>query len=135
MIDMLKEYEEWTPTLKLLTDKDSVTSAPHAYGGMTRNFMYFNHYGIADFDPVANTREAIAFYNTHGLTMSKYLVPHYYEISSSAIPIIRNEGSICSLIIIMVPKQLIADLTGSADMLPDPALRYLLTMAGMWFLM
>ncbi|MBK7710162.1 MAG: hypothetical protein IPJ37_03765 [Bacteroidales bacterium] len=44
------------------------------------------------FDPVANTQEAKAFYDNNGLKISKYFVPHYYEVSSSALSGIRAMG-------------------------------------------
>jgi hypothetical protein len=78
--------------LKSLQDRNLVTSAPHAFGGST--FLYFNHDNITSpvFDAAANTRIGRDFFIENGLKISNYLVPHYYEISSEALPEVRAMG-------------------------------------------
>ena len=71
------------PTLKRLTDNNLATSSPHAINGF--DFIYFNHNNLSSFDAAANVRNARNFYNQHGLRISSYVVPHFYEISSQAL--------------------------------------------------
>ncbi len=78
------------PILKNLLDNNMATAAPHAFGSDV--FIYFNHMGLSDFDAAANVRSASSFYATNGLKMSKYLVPHFYELSTPAMAEIRNMG-------------------------------------------
>jgi hypothetical protein len=77
-------------TLKTLIDSHLATASPHAF--TSNNFIYFNHNGLSSFDPAENTRQARQFYVQHGLTISKYILPHYYEVSYSALPEIHNMG-------------------------------------------
>ncbi|HQG76862.1 MAG TPA: DUF4082 domain-containing protein [Bacteroidales bacterium] len=79
------------PTLKGLLDNNLATAFPHAFTG--DDFIYFNHQNLPSFDPAANVRAARDFYITHGLKFSKYLVPHFYEISSEALREVRNIGA------------------------------------------
>jgi hypothetical protein len=79
------------PTLKYLIDNNLATAFPHAFNG--DDFIYFNHQNLPSFDPAANVRAARDFYITHGLKFSKYLVPHFYEISSEALSEVRNLGA------------------------------------------
>jgi len=81
--------QSYIPTLKNLTDNNHATSSPHAFGN---GFIYFNHDNLPVFDAAANARIARDFYIQHGLKISKYFVPHYYEVSSSALPVIREMG-------------------------------------------
>lgn len=78
------------PLLKALIDNNHATASPHAFG--PDSWIYFNHNNIPGFDAAANTAAAGLFFSQNGLTMSKYLVPHYYEISSSALSMIRALG-------------------------------------------
>jgi hypothetical protein len=81
---------EAIPVLRTLLNSDLATASPHAF--TTSNFIFFNHNGLGTFDPAANVRLARQFYIDNGLKMSKYLLPHYYEISSSALSEVRNMG-------------------------------------------
>ncbi len=81
----------YIPTLKSLIDKDSATASPHAFGG-NPEFIYYNHNNIPSFDAAANVRLAREFYEQNGLEISNYIVPHYYEISSDALPEVRDMG-------------------------------------------
>jgi hypothetical protein len=78
------------PSLKTLLDNNLATASPHAF--TSNNFIYFNHNYLGSFDPAENTRQAMQFYLQNGLKISKFIVPHYYEISSSALPEIHNMG-------------------------------------------
>jgi hypothetical protein len=87
-------YNNWIPvsyipTLKNLLDNNLASAAPHAFGN---GFIYYNHDGLAEFDPAANVRLAGDFYRQNGLKMSNYLVPHWYEINSVALPEIDALG-------------------------------------------
>lgn len=82
--------QSYIQTLKNLTDNNNATSSPHAFGGSS--FIYFNHNNLPVFDAAANARAARDFYVQHGLKISKYFLPHYYEVSSSALPVIRDMG-------------------------------------------
>ena len=77
------------PTLKTLIDNNKATASPHAFGS---GFMYFNHDNLPSFDAAANTRMGRDFFIQNGLKISKYIVPHYYEVSSEALPEIRAMG-------------------------------------------
>lgn len=79
----------YIPTLKSLIDNNLATASPHAFGN---GFIYFNHDKLPSFDPAANARAARDFYLQNGLKISKYFVPHYYELSSAALPVIRSMG-------------------------------------------
>jgi hypothetical protein len=79
-------------TLKSLIDNTLTTAAPHAFS--EDNFIYFNHDFDPAFypDPAVRVLQAKNFYDQNGLTMSKFLVPHYYEISTSALTALHNIG-------------------------------------------
>lgn len=81
--------KSYIPTLKSLIDNNLATASPHAFGN---GFIYFNHDKLPSFDPAANARAARDFYVQNGLRISKYFVPHYYEVSSAALPVIRSMG-------------------------------------------
>jgi hypothetical protein len=85
-------YPSYIPILKSFIDNNLATASPHAFSYY--DFIYFNHLDIIDppFDAAANTRIARDFYIQNGLRISKYFLPHYYEISSSALPEIRAMG-------------------------------------------
>jgi hypothetical protein len=96
-------------TLRSLLNNNLATASPHAFGG--DDFIFFNHNNLSSFDPAANTTAAWNFYINNGLKVSKYFVPHYYEVSYSALPVIRAMGGEF-LGIHMLPDQLYY--TGSA---------------------
>jgi hypothetical protein len=77
------------PTLKTLIDNNKATASPHSFGP---TFMYYNHENLSSFDPAANARMGRDFFIQNGLKISKYFVPHYYEVSSEALPEIRAMG-------------------------------------------
>jgi hypothetical protein len=80
----------YIPTLKSLIDNNHATAFPHAF--TTDQFIYYNHQGLTLFDAAANTRNARDFYIQNGLKISKYFVPHYYEISSTALSEVHAMG-------------------------------------------
>jgi hypothetical protein len=82
---------EYIPTLKNLIDNNKATAFPHSFTWQ-KDFIYFNHNNLEFFDAAANVRAARDFYNSNGLRISNYLVPHYYEISSEALPEIKAMG-------------------------------------------
>lgn len=79
----------YIPTLRSLINSNNATASPHAFG---EDFIYFNHNKLPTFDAAANTRMARDFYIENGLKISKYFVPHFYEVSSEALPVIRAMG-------------------------------------------
>jgi hypothetical protein len=66
-----------------LLNNNQATAAPHAF--FYESSIYYNHDNVPVFDALQNTRDARAFYTTNALPMSKYLVPHYYEIDPAAL--------------------------------------------------
>lgn len=82
----------YIPVLKSLIDNNHATASPHAFS--TNDYIYFNHDNITNppFDPAARTRIARDFYLQNGLKISKYFVPHYYEVSSTALSEIYAMG-------------------------------------------
>jgi hypothetical protein len=82
--------KSYISTLKSLIDNNLATASPHSFGD--DGFIYFNHDKLPSFDPAANARAARNFYIQNGLKISKYLVPHYYEVSSAALPEISAMG-------------------------------------------
>jgi hypothetical protein len=80
----------YIPALRTLLDNDLATASPHAFS--SDDFIYFNHNNLGSFDAAAKTLEARAFYVQHGLKISKFLVPHWYEISSDALSEVHNMG-------------------------------------------
>lgn len=82
----------YIPTLKGLIDADKATAFPHSFTDPDY-FIFFNHNNLPTFDAAANTRAARDFYINNGLKLSNYLVPHYYEISSDALPEIKAMGA------------------------------------------
>jgi hypothetical protein len=74
----------YIPTLRSLIDNSTVTASPHAFSDYS--WIYYNHYGQQGFDPVANCENARNFYIQNNLKLSKYFVPHFYELSTASIP-------------------------------------------------
>ena len=94
IIPWVGTFNDWIPTsyistLKSLIDNNHATASPHAFGS---DFIYFNHDAVTTFDAAANVRLAGDFYKQNGLKVSKYFIPHYYEISSTALSEVRALG-------------------------------------------
>ena len=94
IIPWIGTFNDWIPTsyiptLKSLIDNNLATASPHAFGDA---FIYFNHDALPTFDAAANVRLAGNFYKQNGLKISKYFIPHYYEISSTAFSEVRALG-------------------------------------------
>ncbi len=67
-----------------LVSAGKATAAVHAFS--TSDFFYFNHDAGANFDDStmqANYGAATTWFNANHIPISKYLVPHYYEIGSN----------------------------------------------------
>ncbi len=90
--------------LKDKLDNNLATASPHAF--WWNDFIYFNHDNITSpqFDVSARTKSGLDFFYNNGLKISKYFVPHYYEISAEALPLIRAAGGEF-LAIHMLPDQ------------------------------
>ena len=80
----------YIPTLRSLINNNKATASPHAF--RSDDFIYFNHYNLPLFDAAANTRNARDFYIQNGLMISKFFVPHFYEINSPALSEIKAMG-------------------------------------------
>jgi uncharacterized protein GlcG (DUF336 family) len=78
------------PVLKNYLDNNLATAAPHAF--WWNDFIYYNHDNVTLFDVAARTKKGLDFYVQNGLKVSKYLVPHYYEISAAALPQLHDAG-------------------------------------------
>jgi len=80
----------YIPALKYYLDNNMATSSPHAFGPI--EFIYYNHNGLSDFDPVTNCQNAHLFYTQNQLKLSNFFVPHYYEFSSECLPALADMG-------------------------------------------
>jgi hypothetical protein len=80
----------YVSTLKHLIDNNLATASPHAFDYET--FIYFNHDLLPDFSPADNVIRARNYYSTNQLTMSKYVVSHYYELDLEALEEMHNMG-------------------------------------------
>jgi hypothetical protein len=83
-------YEDQLPVMKNYLDNNLATAAPHAF--WWNDFIYYNHDNITPFDVAARTKKSLDFYAQYGFKVSKYLVPHYYEISAAALPQLHAAG-------------------------------------------
>ncbi len=81
--------------LKSLVDNKQATTALHAWASGTSHFFYFDHnngQNYSDATMATNFADGSAWFQTNGITMSKFLVPHYYEIGSNALSGVENWG-------------------------------------------
>ena len=79
--------------LSSLAASGKATVALHAYG--TSNFFYFDHYSGANFpDGTMDNHftSATSWFATRNIPISKYVVPHYYEIGSNAFSGLQSWG-------------------------------------------
>jgi WD40 repeat protein/chitodextrinase len=79
--------------LSNLVSSGKATATMHAFN--TNDFFYFDHWNSSSFSD--NTMadhygEAAAWFDAHQISISKYLVPHYYEIGSNAFNGLENWG-------------------------------------------
>ncbi len=72
------------PTLANLINNGLATASPHAFN--TSSFIYYDHYNYGNFDVVQNCALAREFYEQNDLKISKYFVPHFYELSIDCLP-------------------------------------------------
>ena len=73
--------------LKALVDSGKATTSIHAFNSGTERFFYFDHnngQNFSDETMAANYAEATAWFTGRQISISKYVVPHYYEIGSNA---------------------------------------------------
>jgi len=80
----------YIPTLKNYLDNSLATASPHAF--TVDEFIFYDHNGIGNFDPAANCINAIAYFTQHQLPLSKFVLPHYYEMSQLCAPILSANG-------------------------------------------
>lgn len=72
--------------LKSLVDSGNATASIHAFD--TSDFFYFDHYAGTNFSNdqiAANFATGTKWFSDHQIRISKYLVPHYYEVGSNAL--------------------------------------------------
>jgi len=77
-------------TLRNLINNNLTTASPHSFS--TDEYIYYDLEGDPDVSPAANVIAARNFYAENGLSMSKYIVPHAYLMSSEAVTEVRNMG-------------------------------------------
>lgn len=83
--------EDFFPLLKNMVDSNLVTVAPHSF--TYSNLIYYDLTGgDPGFPAAANVILAASIFDDYELPISKYLVPHYYELTANAITEIRNMG-------------------------------------------
>jgi hypothetical protein len=82
---------DYIPTLRQLINEGNVTASPHSFNTWP-NYIYFNHLNENNFDVVSRTTNAMQFYHDNDLTLSKYLVPHYYEFDPAVASVVASEG-------------------------------------------
>jgi hypothetical protein len=61
----------------------------------TPTFLYFDHIGRRAWPPAtmtANWRRAVEWHHRYGLPISRYAVPHFYEIGANALPLLQAAG-------------------------------------------
>jgi len=76
-----------------LVNSGKATVGMHSFG--TNNFFYFDHNtgtNFSDATMTSNFAETTAWFNTRNIPISKYAVPHYYEIGSNAFGGLQNWG-------------------------------------------
>ena len=76
-----------------LVNSGSATVAMHAFG--TNNFFYFDHSNRTNFSNTTiadHYAEATNWFNTRQIPISRYVVPHYYEIGSNAFSGLEDWG-------------------------------------------
>jgi chitodextrinase len=79
--------------LSNMANSGKATVGLHAFG--TDNFFYFDHTNGTNFSDstmAAHYVSAANWFNTHNIPISKYLVPHFYEIGSNAFNGLQNWG-------------------------------------------
>jgi hypothetical protein len=69
------------------------TVSVHSFDDPT--FFYFDHVGRREWPAstmAANWQRAVEWHSRYGIPMSRYVVPHFYEIGVSALPLLRASG-------------------------------------------
>ncbi len=76
-----------------LVNSGKATAGIHAFS--TNNFFYYDHNNAMNFSDTtmaANYTAATQWFSNHNIPISKYVVPHYYEIGSNAFSGLLNWG-------------------------------------------
>lgn len=73
-----------------LLNNNLATASPHAF--FYESSIYYNHDNVPGFDALQNTRDARAFYTENSLPISKFVLPHYYEIDPAALAGLQEMG-------------------------------------------
>jgi fibronectin type 3 domain-containing protein len=81
--------------LSNLVNTGKATAAIHALGSGDSNFFYFdnnNETSFSDAVMAEHYAQVTAWFNSHNIPISKYVVPHYYEIGANAFSGLQNWG-------------------------------------------
>ena len=77
-----------------LVNTGKATAMMHGFG--TNRFFYFDHDATSNFSDAtmaANYATATQWFSSHNIPLSKYLVPHFYEIGSNAFGGLQTWGA------------------------------------------
>lgn len=78
------------PLFRNLLNNNLATASPHAF--FYESSIYYNHDNLPGFNALQNTRDAMAFYTENSLPVSKFVLPHYYEIDPAALAGLQEAG-------------------------------------------
>jgi len=79
--------------LARLAESGQATVSVHSFDDPT--FFYFDHGGRRAWPPAtmaANWRRAMDWHRQYGIPVSRYAVPHFYEIGAEALPLLQAAG-------------------------------------------
>lgn len=78
------------PKLKTFVDNNLATASPHSL--TYDSLIYYNLALDPEFSVTKNIDRARNIFVTNGITISNFLVPHYYYLTADALPGIRDMG-------------------------------------------
>lgn len=78
------------PKLKTFVDNNLATASPHSF--TYDSLVYYNLALEPGFSAAENVVSARNTFTANGITISKFLVPHYYYLTADALPGIRDMG-------------------------------------------
>lgn len=78
------------PKLKTFVDNNLATASPHSF--TYDSLIYYNLALEPGFSAAENVVSARNTFTANGITISKFLVPHYYYLTADALPGIRDMG-------------------------------------------
>jgi len=81
------------PHLKTLVDAGNFTVSVHAR--TVADFLYYDYYNNANFADATfaqHAADASAWFATHQIAMSRYVLPHYYSLGTNVFAALQNWG-------------------------------------------